>query len=70
MRPQSGLDLLRILKSDRRLAETPVLILTGDPLATAAAAARSAGAFALVEKPPTPGELRQRLESAINDAVA
>jgi FixJ family two-component response regulator len=45
-----------------------VIILTGDPLVSVATSAKQAGAIAVVEKPPTPGELRERLEKAISEA--
>jgi two-component system, chemotaxis family, chemotaxis protein CheY len=65
MKPMSGLELLRRMKADRRTASVPIVILTGDPLASVAESARKAGVLAVVERPPTPGELRERLEEAI-----
>jgi two-component system, chemotaxis family, chemotaxis protein CheY len=64
MKPIGGVDLLRRLKRDRRTSSTPVIILTGDPLTSAAKTARQAGASAVVEKPPSPGELSARLGEA------
>lgn len=68
MKPMSGITLLHRIKADARTTSIPVLILTGDTLSSAAKSARDAGAIAVVEKPPTPGELRARLEEAIGAA--
>ena len=65
MKPMGGLELLRRMKADGRTSSVPIIVLTGDPLASAAENAKQAGAFAVVTKPPTPGELRERLEKAI-----
>ena len=61
MKPVSGLDLLRRIKADRLTSAVPVVILTGDPLASAAESAKRAGAFAVLGKAPSPGELREKL---------
>jgi two-component system chemotaxis response regulator CheY len=65
MKPMSGAELIWHLKSDPRTASIPTIVLTGDPLEGTKLPARQAGATSFVQKPPTPGMLRDRLEAAI-----
>lgn len=65
MKPVSGMEMLRRLKSDPRTTSVPVIVVSGDPMTSAMASAHDAGAAGYVMKAPTPGELRERLEAAI-----
>jgi CheY-like chemotaxis protein len=65
MKPMSGMEMLRRLKSDPRTTSIPVIMVSGDPMSSAMASAHNAGAAGYVMKAPTPGELRERLEAAI-----
>lgn len=50
MKPVSGVDFLYRMKADPRMTSIPVIILTGDPLLSAAKSAKAAGAIAVVDK--------------------
>ena len=65
MRPMSGAELILNLKSNPHTASIPTIILTGDPLEEKKLPARQAGATCFVQKPPTPGMLRDLLEAAL-----
>ena len=67
MKPMSGIELVRRLKSDPRTSSVPTIVLSGDPLDAASSAAKQAGATSFVLKPPSPGALRTLLQDAIQD---
>ena len=69
MKPMSGMDLLRQMKSDSRTASIPFIVLSGDPMDAVVSGAKQAGACGFVLKPPSPGLLRERLEDAIRTAA-
>ncbi len=69
MKPMGGIEFLHHLKADPKTSSVPVIMLSGDPLASAMASVQKAGAAGYVMKAPTPGALREGLEAAIRAAL-
>ncbi|HCC58889.1 MAG TPA: hypothetical protein DEQ47_16835 [Solibacterales bacterium] len=61
----SGMDLLTRLKSDPRLRQIPVLIISGDSDPRLPARSLSFGAHAYFSKPYSPIQVRQTLEQLL-----
>ena len=61
----SGMDLLTRLKSDPRLRDIPVLIISGESDPHLPARSLSCGAHAYFSKPYSPNEVRQTLEQLL-----
>ena len=61
----SGMDLLKRLKSDPRLRQIPVLIISGDSDPRLPARSLSFGAHAYFSKPYSPIQVRQTLEQLL-----
>lgn len=61
----SGLDILRLLKSDAQLASVPVIMVTGSEGSKVLSAGFSAGAVDYLRKPFSAAELRARVNSVL-----
>ncbi len=62
---RSGLDVLRELRSDERVADTPVVMLTARAQTSDIAAAEEAGADHFVAKPFSPAALAELVRSIL-----
>ena len=62
---RTGLDVLRELRAERELAETPVIMLTARTQAADRAAAAEAGATRFLSKPFSPRELLSVLDEVL-----
>ena len=66
----SGTELCRVIRSDRRWSELPVIFLTGHTDQTSVQRVFSAGADDYVGKPFVPAELTMRIESRLTGVKA
>ena len=62
---RTGLDVVRELRAERELAETPVIMLTARTQAADRAAAAEAGATRFLSKPFSPRELLSVLDEVL-----
>ena len=60
-----GNDLVKFMRNDRRFADIPVLIMTGDRDPRASAKAISSGAIAFLPKPFTNSQLRSSIQTLV-----
>ena len=65
----SGMELLRKLRDDRKIGQTPVVIVTADERPQTAETAFYEGATDLVTKPIDPRDLIARVQDALGMAV-
>ena len=63
----SGEEVLRRLRADRKIAATPVLVLTADDRESTVSAALDAGATDFVAKPARPAELLARVRRVLRE---
>jgi CheY-like chemotaxis protein len=63
---RSGLEVLRELRADARLSETPVVMLTARAQASDAAAATQAGADHFLPKPFSPNALAELVRTILD----
>ena len=61
----TGLELIRLLRSEPRTAVLPVMLFTGDTAAGLETEARNAGADDYLAKPVEPDLLEERLTSLV-----
>jgi CheY-like chemotaxis protein len=61
-----GFDLIRAIRSDRSLAEMPILVVSGDTDPSTPERVARLGANAFFAKPYSPALLRRKLEQLIN----
>jgi CheY-like chemotaxis protein len=66
----NGIDLLRKLRSDRKIGKTPVIVVTGDDREETAQEAYYEGANDLVAKPVDAGDLIARVHEALGTRAA
>jgi CheY-like chemotaxis protein len=66
----NGFELLRKLRADRKIGQTPVLIITADDSQATADAVYLEGANDLVVKPIDAGDLIARVQEALSAAAA
>ena len=64
-----GWDLLDRLRGDASSTTIPVIVVTGDPLPSHHALARSRGAVAVLTKPIEPGDLLHAIRDALAEAA-
>jgi CheY-like chemotaxis protein len=62
----SGLDLLKLLRSQSRFVAVPVIIISGDSDPRLPAQALAAGANAFYTKPYSPAEVRKTVEQFLS----
>jgi CheY-like chemotaxis protein len=60
-----GYDLIRMLRAEPQLRDTPIILTTGHDVATVRPAARTAGCTELLQKPFRAAELRQMVAALI-----
>lgn len=65
----SGVELLRAIRSDARLAHTPVIMVTAEPRPGPFVEAAEAGANAYLVKPFTAQELRERIARVLGQVA-
>ena len=65
-----GLDLVRFMKTEKRLMRIPVLMITAETDIKLMAASFSAGATAFLPKPFTPPQLRSALRLLLSDSAS
>jgi two-component system chemotaxis response regulator CheY len=65
MQPMSGLHLLKEIRNDKALANTPFIIATGETRIDHVVAAKKAGADAYIVKPFTAQTLSAKVESVL-----
>ena len=63
-----GVDILRYMKSERRLMRIPVIIVSGDRGITAVSDSFAAGAIAFLAKPFAAGQLHRAITLAMSSA--
>jgi len=66
MEPITGYDLLRRVRADAELRDTPFIMATTQTVMQNAIAAKSAGVSAYLLKPFTPSSLRRAIEAALS----
>ncbi len=66
MKPMGGLQLLRAIRNDDRLKDTPFVMMTNDSSVPAALASKQGGADAYLLKPFTPQQLRANLSKVLS----
>jgi two-component system, chemotaxis family, chemotaxis protein CheY len=66
MPSMDGFDLIRAIRADRRLAEMPILVVSGDTDPSTPARVVQLGANAFFSKPYSPTLLRRKLEQLLN----
>jgi CheY-like chemotaxis protein len=64
---RSGLEVLRELRSDPKLAQTPVIMLTARAQAADLEAAEAAGADRFLAKPFSPAQLAELVEELLGE---
>lgn len=64
---RSGLEVLRELRSDPKLAQTPVIMLTARAQAVDLEAAEAAGADRFLAKPFSPAKLVELVEELLGE---
>ncbi len=65
MEPMSGLQLLKEVRADNRLARLPFIMMTGETKAENVVAAKEAGVSSYIVKPFNVTTLRQKIEAVI-----
>ncbi len=61
-----GLELIRRIRGDRDTAQIPIIVISGEPDASAPCRALEAGANAYFSKPYSPAVVRQTLEQLLH----
>jgi two-component system chemotaxis response regulator CheY len=65
MEPMSGLQLLKEVRADQRLAKLPFIMMTGETKADYVVAAKEAGVSSYIVKPFNVATLKQKIEAVI-----
>jgi two-component system chemotaxis response regulator CheY len=65
MAPMDGVELIKAVKADAEIKDTPIILVSGDAEARVLDMARGAGAAGYVAKPFDAETLRSRIETAL-----
>lgn len=65
MEPMSGLDLLRAVRADEAIKNTPFILTTANASSATAVAAKRAGVSTYIVKPFGPAVLKEKVEAAL-----
>lgn len=65
MQPMSGLELLKAVRADATLKDTPFIVISSDNATRAVIAARTAGASSYIIKPFKAETLRRKIEAVL-----
>ncbi|WP_456307267.1 response regulator [Paeniroseomonas aquatica] len=68
MQPMTGLDLLKEVRADARLKETPFIMITAESKTENVVAAKAAGVSNYIVKPFNAETLRGKIEKVLTDA--
>lgn len=68
MQPMTGLDLLKEVRADARLKETPFIMITAESKTENVIAAKAAGVSNYIVKPFNAETLRGKIEKVLTDA--
>jgi two-component system chemotaxis response regulator CheY len=70
MQPMSGLELIQIIRKEKKFGDIPIIAVSGAGVADTVAAAKLAGATSFILKPYNMATLRSKLTAALGEESA